>query len=327
MIRALLLCFLLGACPALAQHVTGPLQAQNNLSEIAKNGATAQAQARANIGAGSATILWPTVGAVVVSNGTDAPAGINPSGTNCLVSSGTSWTTGPCGGSTGLAIGSTPITGGTTNYLLYNNAGVLANEPVSGLTFDGGQVVSGTVAGTYLAAANLAAGGNGGVTGLLPNANLANPATTVNGVLCTLGLTCTVSASAVSVTIGTTGIVGGATGNVLYNNGGVFGVLSTSGTGGVALTTGPTFIAPILGTPASGNAANITNLPISTGLSGAGTGVIAALQNAVTGSSGGMVLAVSPSIAGLTVTSAFTATGLVTNAGELYYSNGVFVVA
>ena len=73
MIRALLLCFLLGACPALAQHVTGPLQAQNNLSEIAKNGATAQAQARANIGAGSATVLWPTVGAVVVSNGTRCP--------------------------------------------------------------------------------------------------------------------------------------------------------------------------------------------------------------------------------------------------------------
>lgn len=38
-----------------------------------------------------------------------------------------------------------------------------------------------------------------------------------------------------------------------------------------------TFVAPILGTPASGTATNLTGLPISTGLTGAGTGVLTAL--------------------------------------------------
>lgn len=38
-----------------------------------------------------------------------------------------------------------------------------------------------------------------------------------------------------------------------------------------------TFVAPALGTPASGVATNLTGLPISTGLAGAGTGVLTAL--------------------------------------------------
>ena len=59
------------------------------------------------------------------------------------------------------------------------------------------------------------------------------------------------------------------------------------------------------------------DIVISPGVSGnptgivPGTGVAAALASAVTGS-GGIVLATSPSVSGLTVTSSFTATGLVT---------------
>jgi hypothetical protein len=95
-------------------------------------------------------------------------------------------------------------------------------------------------------------------------------------------------------------------------NGGT-GATSSSGTGSAVLNNGPTLIAPNLGTPSAVNLTNGTGLPISTGISGFGTGVAAALSNAVTGS-GSPVLATSPSIVSPTVTGAFTATGLVTTA-------------
>jgi len=63
----------------------------------------------------------------------------------------------------------------------------------------------------------------------------------------------------------------------------------------IALANSPTFVTPALGTPVSGTLINCSGLPISTGVSGLGTGVATALGNAVTGS-GGIVLATSPSL-------------------------------
>lgn len=48
---------------------------------------------------------------------------------------------------------------------------------------------------------------------------------------------------------------------------------ASSGTGGPTGTTSPTFITPVLGTPSSGTLTSCTGLPISTGISGLGTGV------------------------------------------------------
>ncbi len=135
-------------------------------------------------------------------------------------------------------------------------------------------------------------------TGLVTNADLVNPSTTVNGQTCTLGSTCTVTASATSITVGSTTIGSGSTGRVLYDNGGTLGEMTTSGSGTVlALATGPSI-----------SALTVTSSFTATGL------VTAADLFGTTGSGGNVVLATGPSISALTVTSSFTATGLVTNA-------------
>lgn len=59
-------------------------------------------------------------------------------------------------------------------------------------------------------------------------------------------------------------------------NGGT-GVTTSTGTGSTVLSTSPTLVTPILGTPTSGTLTNATGLPVSTGISGLGTGVATAL--------------------------------------------------
>ena len=51
------------------------------------------------------------------------------------------------------------------------------------------------------------------------------------------------------------------------------GVTSSTGSGSLVLSTSPTLVTPILGTPTSVTLTNATGLPISTGVSGLGTGV------------------------------------------------------
>lgn len=90
------------------------------------------------------------------------------------------------------------------------------------------------------------------------------------------------------------------------------GVGTSTGSGNNVLSTSPTLVTPILGTPASVNLSNGTDLPIATGVSGLGTGVAtflatpssANLASAVTGEtgSGALVFGTSPSLSNPTVT-------------------------
>ena len=102
--------------------------------------------------------------------------------------------------------------------------------------------------------------GNSGKA-LTTNGTTSSWSTTINGTAIPATKTLVVTTDKLSVHAATTSL---ELKNVISDE---------TGSGALVFATSPTLVTPVLGTPASGTLTNATGLPISTGVSGLGTGI------------------------------------------------------
>jgi hypothetical protein len=217
--------------------------------------------------------------------------------------------------STGVT-GTLPVANGGTGQTSYTDGQLLIGNSTGNtltkatLTQGSGITITNSAGGITIAASG--GGGSGDVVG---------PASSTDNALVRFDSTTgkLIQNSVVTVADSTGNMAGVGTlsmnGELTY--GGVTLTNGVTGTGKMVLDTSPTLVTPALGTPTSGTLTNATGLPISTGVSGLGTGVAtflatpssANLASAVTGETGtgALVFGTAPALSNPTVT-AYTET-------------------
>jgi len=150
------------------------------------------------------------------------------------------------------AITRSKVASGTANHVIINDgSGVLSSEALLAVTRGGTGVATSTGSGSNVLSDSPT----------LVTPNLGTPSalvlTNATGTPASIGLA---NGTGLPIVAGTTGTLSVARGGT--------GVTTSTGSGNVVLSTSPTLVTPVLGTPSSGNLSSCTGLPLTTGVSG-----------------------------------------------------------
>lgn len=208
---------------SVVSNLTGVLPVANG-----GTGVTTSTGSGNNVLSTSPTLVTPILGtptSVTLTNATGLPLTTGVTGTLPIANGGTGLTTTPTNGQIDIGNGSgftrTTLTAGS-NVTITNSAGGI------------------TIASTNPGGTVTSVGGTGTVNGITLSGTVTSTGNlTLGGTLSGVSLTTQVS--------GTLPVANGGT-----------GVITSTGTGSVVLSTSPTLVTPALGTPASGNLANCT---------------------------------------------------------------------
>ena len=244
------------------------------LAWYSATGTAVDGNAQASMSSGTLSLgtVGSTLGAIALAGSTAGAITVRPPANT------TTWTmTLPT--TTGLANQVLQTDGtGATSWVTATSSGTVTSVALgagsTGLTINGlTSPPAITTSGTYTLGGvlNVLNGGTGVTTSTgSGNAVLSTAPTLLNAVLTSPSMSSAVLGTPSSGTLtNCTGLplTTGITGTLAVANGGT-GVTTSTGSGANVLSTSPTLVTPILGTPTSGTLTNCTGLPLSTGVTG-----------------------------------------------------------